>query len=210
MTCRTASLIREVGRSNPAHSLTAAAVRGLCAETPAWLSTRGTTFMVIDDRESHPWFLEDLELRWSSCADRQERAIRLAETVQDELDGPTGRAFRAFVIELREFRRRVLAYAYHCRETNLSRLLLAVVDAGLEPPVGILEELATVLEADAEIRGNDDLDEPIRLLGTDPAAFARKYFRPVPVAAVEQNFHGSTFTERRFPWPLGPFSATSR
>ena len=202
--------VREVGRSNPAHSLTAAAMRGFCAETPAWLSTRATTFMVIEDMESHPWFLEDLELRWRSCADRQRQAILLAETVQDELGGPEGEAFRAFVIELREFHRRVLAYVYHCRETNLSRLLLAAMEAGHEAPAGVVEELASVLTADAEIRGNDDLDEPIALLGTDPAAFARRYFRPVPVEEVDQDVNGSTLTERRFPWPLGPFSATSR
>ena len=67
-----------------------------------------------------------------------------------------------------------------------------------------------MLTADAANRGADDLGEVIALLGSDPAEFVAAYFLPVPVVEMEQNFHGTTFIERRFPWPLGAFSATSR
>ena len=202
--------VREVGKSDPAHTLTAAAIRGYVAETPSWRSTRASTFMVVDDMEPHPWLLEDLGLRWRSCADRQESALALAETVQDRIPGAEGDAFRAFVVELREFRRRVLAYVYHCRETNLARVLREALEAGRQVPAGLIEELTDVLTADAANRGADDLGEVIALLGSNPAGFVATYFLPVPVVEMEQNFHGTTFIERRFPWPLGAFSATSR
>ena len=202
--------VREVGKSDPAHTLTAAAIRGYVAETPSWRSTRASTFMVVDDMEPHPWLLEDLGLRWRSCADRQESALALAETVQDRIPGAEGDAFRAFVVELREFRRRVLAYVYHCRETNLARVLREALEAGRQVPAGLIEELTDVLTADAANRGADDLGEVIALLGSDPAGFVATYFLPVPVVEMEQNFHGTTFIERRFPWPLGAFSATLR
>jgi len=75
---------------------------------------------------------------------------------------------------------------------------------------GFSPELTDVLTLDAANRGVDDLGEVIALLCRDPAAFVRIYFLPVPVVEMEQNFHGTTFIERRFPWPLGAFSATSR
>ena len=202
--------VREVGKSNPAHSLNAATVRGYCADTPSWRSTRGSTFIVIDDLEPDPWLLEDLELRWLACADRQEQAIALARAIQADIPGTAGDSFRAFIAELGEFHRRVLAYAYHCRETNLTRILREAVNAGEPPPAHVTAELGRVLRADRINMKTADLDELIDLLDRDPAAFAAIHFQPTPRVVMEQDLHGTVFAEHRFPWPLGAFSATSR
>ncbi len=202
--------VREVGKSEPVHSLNAACIRGYCAHTPSWRSTRGATFMVIDDVEPDPWLLEDVELRWRACADRQERALRIAAQVQARIPGGRGEGFRAFIAELAEFRRRVLAFAYHCRETNLATVLRNALAAGRPALEHVVAELAEVLRADAANMATADLEEPIALLEADPAAFVARYFQPVDRVVMEQDFHGTVFTERRFPWPLGPFSVTSR
>jgi hypothetical protein len=179
---------REVGRSDPRHSLTAAFVRGMQASTPAWRSTRGATFMAIDDREPDPWLLEDVQLRWELCAERQLQTLELAETVAPRLPPEQGAAFRAFIDELREFRRRVLAVAYHSRETNLARLLRDAIEAGAGVPTHVVDELGRVLETDRENMGTDDLLPAIEALARDPAEFAAEWFLSPPL------------TERTFGW----------
>lgn len=87
-------------------------------------------------------------------------------------------AFQLFVDELRELRRRILAFAYHCRETNLALLLRKAVDAGQDPPEHVVAELLAVMSADRANMGSDDLAPAIELLRADPLEFANTYFRP--------------------------------
>jgi hypothetical protein len=174
--------IREVGRSDPIHSLSAAFLRGYCAETPSWLSTRAAIFMKVDNSESHPWMLEDVQLRCELAADRMAKALAAGREalplVPEELAG----AFAAGLGELSEFRRRALAYAYHLRETNLATLLRAARARGEPYPGRMVSELRSVLRADQANQGQEEpLASALGLLDEDLDAFLGAYFQ------VEEN-----------------------
>jgi hypothetical protein len=169
---------RRIGLSDPCHSLDAAIIRGFCADTPAWRSTRGSTFMMVDDTEPHPWLLEDVQLRWELCAERQQQALELAESALPRLPAERQAAFGLFIDELREFRRRILAFAYHCRETNLATVLRKAILIDEQPPAHVVEELLAVMEADRANMDSDDLLPALDMLKRDPAEFASTYFLP--------------------------------
>jgi hypothetical protein len=169
---------RRIGLSDPCHSLDAAIIRGFCADTPAWRSTRGSTFMTVDDTEPHPWMLEDVQLRWELCAEKQLDALNLAEPLVEVLPIAVRSAFQLFVGELREFRRRIMAFAYHCRETNLSYQLRRAVEAGQLPTEHIVAELLAVMCADRENMASDDLTPAIEMLENDPREFVNSFFLP--------------------------------
>lgn len=168
--------IRKVGRRDPCHSLGPAFIHGEVADTPSWRSTRGATFIKIDDSAQHPWLLEDAQVRWELCAEKQGEALELAETVVALIPGSKGDAFRAFIAELGEFRRRVLAFAYHCRETNLVTVLNQALAAGEPAPFETVSELRQVMLRDRANMGTDDLTPALGELDRDPVAFAATYF----------------------------------
>jgi hypothetical protein len=190
---------REVGRSDPAHSLTGAFVRGMsspdfAALTPSWGSTRGATYMLIDNAEPHPWLLEDVQLRWELCAERQGEALELAGAVIPMLSDEVRPEFERFVAELEQFRRRAKAYAYHCRETNLVTVLSSALERGEPAPPHVVAELLDVTEADRSNMATDDLQPAIDLLRADPLEFAATCFRAGSLSEA----------------PRGYFSVTSR
>lgn len=198
---------REVGRSDPEHSLNGAFVRGFCADTPSWRSSRGSTFMAITDAEPHPWLLEDLQLRWEACAERQEAALRLATDLDlDEL-GEHRTRFAAFLGELDEFSRRVRAFAFHCRETVLSdQLRRAIAEGRTDVVERVRLELLAVLRSDRANMRTAVLDPLIETLTSDPTAFATRWFLPTE-ASPDPRRH---VTDPVFPAPKGYFSVTSR
>jgi hypothetical protein len=202
--------VREVGKSVPAHSLNAAAIRAFCADTPAWRSTRAASFMLIDDLEPHPWLLEDLQLRWSECARLQADALAIGREVSPRVAVSVQAEFQAFLYELAEFRRRCLAYAFHCRETNLAMILRTDIALGRELSERLIEELHGLLLADRDNAGTCDYDDAIELLEADPHAFLGKYFLPVPVSLGVREYQSEDFLRKGFPQPMGAFSATSR
>jgi hypothetical protein len=73
----TSWLIREIGKSDPVHSMSAAIIRGVPWHTPSWMSTCRAIFMKVDASESDPWMLEDVQLRCELAATRMERALAL-------------------------------------------------------------------------------------------------------------------------------------
>lgn len=202
--------VREVGKSDPAHALTAAAIRGFCADTPAWRSTRGATFMAIEDREPHPWLLEDLQLRWHRTADLQARALDHARVAARGVPPAVATGFAEFIEELDGFRRRCLAYAFHCRETNLAGLLRAALERGETPRSSITAELAGVLLEDAANSGDPAILQSVDVLRHDVVEFAARYFQPVQPQLTVQDYPGESHLRRGFPQPRGAFSATSR
>jgi hypothetical protein len=202
--------VREVGRSDPAHSLNAAAIRGFCANTPAWRSTRGSTFMVVDDIEPHPWLLEDLELRWKRCARLLQEGIDAGSATLTGLSGAELREIEQAIDDLREFRRRALAYAFHCRETNLSTMLRSDhLDASKRQV--LVDEMKDVLRADSLNSATPDhFDAAISTLDRNPEEFLGTYFQVVPATDGIVAWEGADFTQTGFERPMGPFSATSR
>ncbi|MDQ1257142.1 MAG: hypothetical protein QG656_1744, partial [Candidatus Hydrogenedentes bacterium] len=51
----TSWLIREIGKSDPVHSMSAAFIRGVPWHTPSWMSTRRAVFMKVDASEPDAW-----------------------------------------------------------------------------------------------------------------------------------------------------------
>lgn len=145
--------VRQLGRSDPIHALTAATIRGSQTaasewDTPAWRSTRHSVFQRVDATEPHPWLLEDAELRFMAAAQKMSEAIEWARP-HIELP-PTSAAeqhIHAQVWEAEGFVTRTLAYGFHLRETNLARLLREGPRAG---DITLAEELGHVLRRDAE------------------------------------------------------------
>jgi hypothetical protein len=73
------------GKSDPAHSLSAAYVRGVPWHTPSWVSTRRAVYMKADHSEPDAWLLEDIQLRCELAAERLGAALQHALEFQDRI-----------------------------------------------------------------------------------------------------------------------------
>ncbi len=181
--------IRQIGRADPAHALNAAFLRGYCAETPAWRSTRAAVFMKVDDAETHPWMLEDVQLRCEMAADRLQTALELGMSVFSDLPPELAGAFQKNLEELEGFLVRTRAYAYHIRATNLAGVLRRFRAAGQEPPARLASELRSVLLADQANMGTPQSLEPaIQCLDKDLDTFLSTYFLPAENKASKGYF----------------------
>jgi hypothetical protein len=122
----------------PAHAMSAAIVRGMQSgadswDTPSWHSTRGAIFLRTENRPTHPWLLEDVQLRCSLAADLADAAV--ADGVAAVRRVPAWAAeLCPQVDDVLRFAVRVRAYALHLRETNVAALLRRHVAAEREPP----------------------------------------------------------------------------
>lgn len=186
----TSWLIREIGRSDPVHSMSAAFIRGVPWHTPSWMSTRRAIFMKVDASEPDPWMLEDVQFRCELAATRMERALALGRAWVHRI--PTeelSRHLEKNLMELGEMRRRTLAYVFHARETNLVASMRECRKQGIEIPSRVLRELSELLVAD---QANQQQAEPVasalRLLKTDLDAFLETYFTLVPDAVSKGHF----------------------
>jgi hypothetical protein len=181
--------IREIGRSDPVHSMSAAMLRGQQAHTPAWESTRHAIFMKTDNNEADSWMLEDVQLRCDLAADRMGRALELGRRLHSALP-PSFQADHAENLrQLAGLRQRTLAYVYHLRETNLARMMRAVRERGGSVPDRMKQEMTEVLQRDQQ---NEQQAEPIgaalALLGQDQDAFLKTYFVVTPDRASKGGF----------------------
>lgn len=169
--------IREIGRSDPVHSMSAAIIRGQQAHTPAWESTRHAIFMKTDNREADSWMLEDVQLRCDLAAQGMTQALAVGQRIEPELPQQFQADYAEDLRQLAGFKQRTLAYVYHLRETNLARMMRGLREKGQPVPDPMREEMATVLKADQQ---NEQQTEPIAealaLLTTDEDAFLKKYF----------------------------------
>ncbi len=201
--------IREIGRSAVDHSLAAAMIHGQQCSTPSWDSTRHSVFMKVDDRQPHPWMLEDVQVRCEMAASRW----REAEALGSEIARLAPEGLRDAVADcLRDqasLRRRAVAYACHLRETNLATVIRRHSGRGADAATqGAIAELLSILQADREnwreeVAANTglpgtyatwpEIDEAIALLQQDPAAFLERFL-------IETPYHASK----------GIFSLTSR
>jgi len=175
-------LIREIGRSDPVHSMSAAYIRGVPWHTPSWMSTRRSIFMKVDDSEPDPWMLEDLQLRCQLAADCMNEALSVGRRAVNEIDDHTlVENFRKNLDELAGVRCRTLSYCYHIRETNLVTSMRACRKYNQPIPRRLVDELLSVLEADGKNQGQDQpIGDAIRILRTDLDTFLDKYFKVVP------------------------------
>lgn len=178
----TSWLIRALGRSNPAHATSAALIRGVPWHTPSWSSTRRSTFMVVDTADDpDPWLLEDVGLRCRMAADVIAQALHLGHDLYPNVPAQLRDHFTTTLNEMTQARRRMVAYAHHCRETNLCTVLRTLRSQGAEAPRELVAELLTILEADHANEGPDsNLADAIALCRRDLDAFLQTYFRPDP------------------------------
>ncbi len=169
--------IREIGRSDPVHSMSAAIIRGQVAHTPAWESTRHAIFMKTDNQEADSWMLEDVQLRCDLAAERMSRALALGQRVRPELPQQLQADYAEDLKQLAGFKQRTLAYVYHLRETNLARIMRGLREKGTPVPDRMRQEMAAVLKADQQ---NEQQAEPfgqaLALLASDEDAFLKTYF----------------------------------
>ena len=169
--------IREIGKSDPVHAMSAAFLRGYCAETPSWLSSRDAIFMKVNDMEPHPWMLEDVQLRCELAADRYQAALDLGRIILSALAPEHAQAFRLNLDELGELLARTRAYAYHIRASNLASILRRVRASGESAPAHLVSDLKNVLTADQANMGTPEpLEAAIQLLDENLDAFLATYF----------------------------------
>lgn len=200
--------IREIGRSAVDHSLAAATIHGQQCSTPSWDSTRHSVFMKVDDSQPHPWMLEDVQLRFQMAADlwrqAEETGVEAAETVPAALRDTLDATLR----ELAALRRRVAAYAFHLRETNLATVMRRHSNSHPEVAARAGRELGALLVADREnwreekaagtgLPGTSpqwpQIDTAIELLRRDTGAFLDTFFLETPYQASKGIF---TLTSR--------------
>jgi len=173
-------LAREVGRSTPKHTLSAAILKGASWQTPSWQANRRVAFMRTDETTApNFWMCEDVQLRFEQMAGKLEEAIETAESVQNKIPKSHQTSFGESIEELKAFRIRILAYAYHLRETNLANLIRGASHYGLEINKKNVEELRAVMLKDQKNMGSEEpMGAAIRMLDTDLKKFLKTYFLP--------------------------------
>ena len=171
--------IREIGRSDPVHALSAAFLRGYCAETPSWFSTRDAIFMKVNNDEPHPWMLEDVQLRCELAEERLQIALELGQSILPDFPAGLKEDFQKNLEELQGFLIRTRAYIYHIRATNLVTILRNIRTSGKQPPARLAAELRSVLLADQANMGDPvPLAPLIQLLDEDLNAFLDTHYLP--------------------------------
>jgi len=173
-------LAREVGRSTPKHALSAAILKGASWQTPSWQANRRVDFMRTDETAApNYWMGEDVQLRFEQTAHKLDASIQAAEAVQRKVPEIYQKDFAKSIEELKAFRVRVLAYAYHLRETNLTNLMRGDVQQGLELNQENIRELREVMVKDQQNMGSKEpLGTAIQMLDADLKKFLTTYFLP--------------------------------
>jgi hypothetical protein len=169
---------REVGKSNPDHPLTAATLKAPRIETPSWQSSRKSAFMVTDkNQQPNFWMIEDIQLRFEQAELKIQKALEIGADIKNKIPIEFRSEFNENMVELTGLRKRVLAYVYHLRETNLANLLRSSKENKLPVNQNNVEELKSLLIKDQE---NQNSKEPlaiaIKLLEEDLDKFLNTYF----------------------------------
>jgi hypothetical protein len=116
-------------------------------------------------------------MRFEQTADKLDASLQAAEAVQSKVPEPYQSAFAKGIEELKAFRVRVLAYAYHLRETNLANLLRGDAQQGLDVNKENIRELRAVMVKDQHNMGSQEpLGTAIQMLDADLEKFLKTYF----------------------------------
>ena len=174
----TSWFIRQMGRSDPVHSMSAAFIRGQQTRTPSWRSTRAAIFMKTDDAQPDPWMLEDVQLRCDIAAEHLAEAIRIGKAIEPAVPEPLRADFQKGLEEWGEFRRRTLAYVYHLRATNLVTVMQQMRRDKEPIPERIVKELRDVLAADQlNMQQKEPIQSALNRLENDVDGFLSEYFQ---------------------------------
>ena len=173
----TSWFIRQIGRSDPGHSMSAAFIRGQQCHTPSWFSTRSAVFMKTDSVQPDPWMLEDVGLRCEMAADRMSEAIQIGYGALPRIPEHLRADFSRGLGEWEGFRKRARAYVYHLRETNLAELMRAYRRENKAVPQSVIDEMHVVIQSDIENQnGHKELQAAMRQLHEDIDVFLDRYF----------------------------------
>jgi hypothetical protein len=183
-------LSREVGKSDPAHLLSAATLKGASWQTPSWQSTRRGLFIRTDQTTlPNHWLREDVQLRFEQTATLLDEALAAAAAARAEVPVPLGEAFGKSVEEVSGLRRRVLAYAYHLRESNLADMIRNAEKVGSGNVERMWKELREVMVRDQENMGTaEPLAAAVALLDADRPAFLATYFLPTGATGKKEGW----------------------
>lgn len=173
---------REVGRSDPIHLMTAATLKGANWPTPDWESSRRTHFMRTDEtNEPNFWMREDMELRFAQSASLMKQAIQTAKEADPKVPSSFRTEFDKSIRELSGFRRRILAYVYHLRETNLADDIRGSIRMRLpmkERLADIAELKRTLIKDQRNERTREPIASALKMLVTNLNKFLKIYFLP--------------------------------
>jgi len=178
------------------HGWTGATVRGLMVETPSWRSTRAAHFMMIDDRQPHPFLLEDVQLRCEQAAEYLARALERCKALVVAITSEGDRELiQQIARDADRLRRVATSYALHLRETNVAMLLRQDAEEGRTLTPRLVDEMRRLLKLDVENqRGQGRVVEMKRRFEEDPADFLRHTLVPTEETVLERGHH--TFTTR--------------
>lgn len=170
----------------PYHTWTEARLNGRVASSPSWESTRKSLFMTTENKEQHPWFFEDIELRCKAAAGKLSEAISLYEQLDNEIaGGKYGDYVRSSLRDLRILEQTMFAIYCYCREANLTWLMRKYLNEGVTIPEDIVRRFEDVMQQDIvnQEKGwtENSANEPtaremLRLFKADPVAWAEKYY----------------------------------
>jgi hypothetical protein len=144
---------RLAGTASVDHGWNAAFIRGQQVETPSWESTRRAHFMLTEDKQPHPFLIEDVQLRLELAAEKLQQAQQIADDLTTlaitHTPSHTSRT-RQLARDIDTFRRVTRSYALHLRETNVATLLRTDIETSRPLTTALVEELRTLLSDDAE------------------------------------------------------------
>jgi hypothetical protein len=140
------------GQDRVFHDFKRAAIEGKVADSPSWLSTRKSLFMITENEALHPWFFEDIELRCQASADQILNAIKSFEQVQKILPMNHKRQpyVTAALTDLKKFEQSVRAIQCYCREVNLTFLIRKHVINAEPIPSGLIKQFNEIMHIDIE------------------------------------------------------------
>lgn len=173
---------REVGRSNPIHSMTAATLKGASWNTPDWQSSRRTHFMRTDEtNEPNFWMREDMQLRFEQAATLMLQAISVADSVKEYVPSKYKSEFEESIKELKTYRRRILAYVYHLKETNLTDDIRSSIKLGLpklQRENNIMELRKVLIQDQENEQSREPIETAIKMMESNLNKFLKTYFLP--------------------------------
>jgi hypothetical protein len=116
-------------------------------------------------------------LRFEQAELKIQKALEIGKAIKNKIPKEFRSEFDKNIDELTSFKKRVLAYVYHLRETNLANLLRSSKENKLPVNQNNVEELKLLLIKDQE---NQNSKEPlamaIKLLNEDLDKFLNTYF----------------------------------
>lgn len=191
---------RLAGLADIDHGWSGATVGRLMVETPSWRSSRCAHFMMTDDRQPHPFVLEDVGLRCELATEDMEKALSICDNLLTELPkGPDQKMFKRIRKDGNKFKRIGKSYALHLKETNVAKMLRDDLKAGRPMMPRLLEEMERLLEADVKnqryqgyIMDKGRVLQMRELFKKDPESFVRNHLVPTEQTILEKGYFSMT------------------